>query len=675
MNVQQCHFCEPNKSIIFRAKGLVFGGLVCFFAFIAIQIDGAATVPSGDTDLMARSRQIDAFISERLNHEQVHPLPEADDSVLLRRLYLDLIGRIPTTEEANRYLSADRPEKWNGLIGELLESEGHVSHEFNLWADLLRVQSRMRNLPGHPYVEWIQESFRKNMPYDEFVSNLITAEGYLWDDGATGFYFRDAGMELDHMANTFQVFLGTQVVCAQCHDHPYDSWTQKQYYEQAAYIYGVKTNDPKINRKFRGLGNNKAREDIDPELKVAARRMVRPLRNRVFESKTALKLPHDYQYDDAAPKSAVSPHPMFGDEELSQVDASLRYQYAAWMTDPGNPRFATVVANRYWKRLMGVGLIEPVDDLKDGVEASHPELMRFLADTLVEINFDLRKFQTILCQTETYRRATLQRELDPDAPFLFEGRPLKRMRAEQMWDSVMALIVPDLDERPGTVRTDRNFELARQMEDKSLDEILVIVEKEDALEKSIRSTQNQVNQMQRRLRNLQRQKRTGQADELQDKLKEMREQIAAYRAESMVSSGSEQEIDQKRWTGLSGQLIRASSVQSPAPEGHFLREFGQSDRETIDASSDDASVPQALMLLNGPIMDYLKNGRAELASALKQAETPDAKLDVMFMGFLTRKPSVEEKEWLLSEWNQHGKEAVEKIAWMLLNVREFSFIQ
>ena len=437
----------------------------------------------------------------------------------------------------------------------------------------------------------------------------------------------------------------------------------------------MKTNDPKAGRKFRELGNNKMREDIDPELKVAARRMVRPLRSRVFESKTALKLPHDYQYDDAKPKSVVSPHPMFGVEKAALAGDSLRHQYAAWMTDPDNPRFATVVANRYWKRLMGVGLIEPVDDFRDVVEASHPELMRFLADTLVEIDFDLRKFQSILCRTETYRRATLKVELDPDASFLFEGRPLSRMRAEQMWDSVMALIVPDLDERPGTVRTDRNFELARQMEDKSLEEILVIVEKEDALEKSIRSTQNRINQMQRRMRNLQRQKRREQADGLADKLKDMREQIASYRAESLVSSGRNRDADQERWSGLSGQWVRASAVQSPAPEGHFLREFGQSDRETIDASSDEASVPQALMLLNGPILDHLKNGRAELAAALKQAETPEAKLDVLFMGFLTRKPSVDEKEWLLSEWNQHGKEAVEKVAWMLLNAREFSFIQ
>ena len=176
MNAPQSHFCDPNNSIVVKAKGLVFGALIFLFASLACQVEGASTGKSQDADLMARSRQIDAFISERLNHDQVQPLPAAEDSVLLRRLYLDLIGRIPTTDEANRYLNADHPEKLNGLIGELLASEGHVSHEFNHWADLLRVQSRMRNLPGHPYVEWIQESFRKNMPYDEFVSNLITAE-------------------------------------------------------------------------------------------------------------------------------------------------------------------------------------------------------------------------------------------------------------------------------------------------------------------------------------------------------------------------------------------------------------------------------------------------------------------------------------------------------------------
>jgi len=651
---------------------------------VSLNAASESSTPSGtdsaawsEQDILARSRQIDAFLEERLNQDGLAPLPQADESVLLRRAYLDLIGRIPTAEESQHYMHQTAPDKYARLIEGLLRSEGHVSHEFNHWADLLRVQTRMRNLPGQPYIEWIRDAFRQNLPYDQFVSQLIQAEGYLWEDGATGFYFRDVGMELDHMANTFQVFLGTQVVCAQCHDHPYDSWTQKQYYEQAAYIYGVKTSDPKINRKFRGLGNNRTRTDIDPELKLAARRMVRPLRNRVHETKTALKLPHDYQYKDAKPKSVVSPHPMFGPDAEAENESTLRGSYAGWMTSSENPRFATVAANRYWKRLMGVGLFEPVDDMRDGVEPSHPELMRFLADTMVELDFDLQRFQAILCRTQAYQRATLGEERDPLEAFLFQGRPLARMKAEQIWDSVMAMMVPDLDQRPGTVRVDRNYELARHLEDKPLTEILTMVDKEMNLEKSIRSTENKVKQIQRRLNSLNRKKRGDQAQELRRELSDMREDLERFRSESMVSKSRTRNpaAQDRRWKGMSAQWVRASELASPAPEGHFLREFGQSDRQTIDASNDEANVPQALMLLNGPILKSLMTGQSELAKALKQSKSPADQLDQLFLHFLTRKPSLEEREWLLSEWHQHRQDALEKVAWMLLNSREFSFVQ
>ena len=653
--------------------------LVMAFFFLAVM---SPTMHAGKRhwtyqDIQARSQQIDAFIQERLSEEQIKPAPLVAESTLLRRLYLDLIGRIPSIEEAQSYIDSSDPQKRDQLINRLLDSEGHVSHEYNHWADLLRIKSRMRNLPGQPYIEWVRNAFRRNMPYDEFVGQLINSNGYLWDDGATGFYFRDAGMELDHMANTFQVFLGTQVGCAQCLDHPYDSWTQKQYYEQAAYTYGVKTTDSKMNRKFRGLGNNKIRNDIDPALKAAARRMVRPLKYRVFESKTALKLPDDYQYEDSKPKSKVTPHPMFGHLVDGKSDASLRQAYAEWLTSPGNPRFPTVVANRYWRRMMGVGLIEPVDDMREGVEASHPELIKFLADTMVEIGFDLRVYQAILCGTETYQRAALPDERDPLEPFLFHGRPLQRMRAEQIWDSVMALIVPDLDERPGSVRVDRNYEMARFLKEKPLNEILSTIEKEKKIEDSMRSAQSKVTQMQRRLGNIQRAKRKGpqKVSKLRSDLNQAKESLKVIKSESMLAHLPARKINDLRWKGMPSQWVCASKLQSPAPEGHFLRSFGQSDRETIDNSNDEANVPQALMLLNGPMLEYLKNGRSELASALRDARTKEEKLDLLFLGFMTREPRTEEKEWLMSEWNQEGDSYMQKVAWMLLNAREFSFIQ
>jgi hypothetical protein len=628
-----------------------------------------------DEDLLARSRQIDHFVSERLRKEGIQAQAPAPESVLLRRVYLDLIGRIPSTIEARTYLNNPDPNKLENLTDALLASEGHVSHEFNYWADLLRIKSRMRNLPGQPYIQWIQQALRDKLPYDRFVRELINAEGYLWENGATGFYFRDAGMALDHMANTFQVFLGTQVVCAQCHDHPYDAWTQKQYYQQAAFTHGIKTNDPKMTRRFRALGNKNGDKEISPTLKAAARRMVRPLRYRVFETGSKLKLPTDYQYTDDSPGSKVVPHAMFGHADVFSGENSLRTAYAEWMTGAENPRFAKTIANRYWKRLMGLGLIEPVDDLKDGVQASHPELMKFLSDTMVEIKFDLPLFQAILCRTDTYRRATLTRELTPEQPFLFDGRPLVRMRAEQVWDSVMTLIVTDLDNRPGKIRSDRNYAIAQQLRNKPLDQVLKLVERELSLDQSMRETQGEIKKIQRRIRSSDRSKRSKPSGSLRLQLAEKRLKLKTLRSQSMLANSVPPSKSANQWSPLPAQLVRASRVGSPAPEGHFLREFGQSDRETIDAFSIGANVPQVLALLNGPVMEYLASENGALARQLKLASSSKEKLRTLFISFLTRLPSPEEERWLLSEQRDEEFGFMEKVSWMLLNAREFSFIQ
>ena len=635
-----------------------------------------AQAPVFQSLLQARADQIDAFVDEKLDQSGTTPMAQASDHVLLRRLYLDLVGRIPTLDEIAHFEFREPDFRWEETVDALLDSRGHVSHEYNFWADLLRVQSRMRNLPGAPYIAWLKEALADNLPYDEFVRHLISAEGYLWEDGATGFYFRDAGMELDHMANTFQVFLGTQVVCAQCHDHPYDAWTQHQYYQQAAFVYGVKTNNPQANRNLRELGNNAGRKDLDPELKAAARRMTRPLRYKVGERRTALKLPDDYAYEDARPESVVEPRAMFGEAAMPAGHGSLRTQYASWMTSTENPRFAKVIANRYWKRMMGVGLVEPVDDLGDQDHPSHPELLQFLTDTLVELDFNLRAYQGVLARTKTYRRQTLTNQPSPDKPFLFEGRPLTRMRAEQWWDSVMTLIVPDVDHRPGLQRQDRNYVMAQYLADKPLDQILETVALEASLEKKIKSSQNRVNQLQKRAARGRRQSaQQSAAVELKAELASERRTLAKLRHQSMIEKPQLQMPEEELWKGYPASMVRASELASPAPEGHFLRAFGQSDRETIDAYQLEANVPQALMLLNGPILGNLRQGKGPLAQALAESKDPVARTRQLFMAFLTRPPTAAEQSWLLSQQESVLASSTEALAWMLLNAREFGFVQ
>ncbi|MEM7386286.1 MAG: DUF1549 domain-containing protein, partial [Verrucomicrobiota bacterium] len=221
------------QSPLSRCRLLSFTSLVLFASSFSIWAD-----PVADRKF---SQEIDRLIEQGFRKHKVKPNPPASDDVFLRRIYLDIAGRIPTLEEVDAFDQTDAPNKRTRLIEKLLRSEAYVSHSFNYWADILRVKSDIRGDAGEPYAAWVKQSLRENKPYDKMVFELLTASGNVWDNGAVGYYMRDAGMPLDNMAYTTQVFLGTQMVCAQCHDHPFDKWKQKEFYEMAAYTYGVDT--------------------------------------------------------------------------------------------------------------------------------------------------------------------------------------------------------------------------------------------------------------------------------------------------------------------------------------------------------------------------------------------------------------------------------------------------
>lgn len=374
----------------------------------------------------------------------------------MRRVYLDLIGRIPTRVETTDFVESKNPKKRAQIVEKLIGTEGYVSHQFNYWADLLRARTTIagngQSAPsGMAYEQWLKESIRSNKPYDELVYELVTASGNSWENPAVGYYLRDYGMPLDNLAMTSQLFLGTQIVCAQCHDHPFDSWTQMDYYHLSAFTYGMVTsNNHSVARN--ALRKYEARKNPGAnrmrELKKATSEILIPVRfSSVYEMDRSLKLPHDYQYDDAKPKSVVKPATLMGNEAVMSGSNTTIEAFGEWLTSQENPVFTKVMANRIWKRALGIGVIEPVDNLKDHTQPSNPELMDYLTELFIELECDIQAFQKVIYRTKAYQRETTLEEPIPGAPYHFAGPILRRMSAEQIWDSLVALSIENPDDR------------------------------------------------------------------------------------------------------------------------------------------------------------------------------------------------------------------------------------
>ena len=184
------------------------------------------------------AKRIDAAVEKGLTKHKLKYNEGLNDHMFLRRIYLDLGGRIPSYEEARKFLSSRDPKKRQNLVTKLLNSVDYTSHNYNYLAEQLRIQSRFPGtvLRNDSFIYWLKEQIQTNRPWDELVRELITAEGRIYDNPAVGYHLRDKDMKLDHVAFMGKVFLGTDITCAQCHDDPFSNWTQYEYYELSAYL-------------------------------------------------------------------------------------------------------------------------------------------------------------------------------------------------------------------------------------------------------------------------------------------------------------------------------------------------------------------------------------------------------------------------------------------------------
>lgn len=388
--------------------------------------------------------------------------PLVSDETFLRRVYLDVIGRIPSPTERQHFLEQPSLRKRAELIDSLLQSEGYVSHTFNWKADQLRLLSKA--IPGQPgwlYDDWVKDSVRSRQPYDDFVRQLITASGYLWENGAAGFYVRDLGMPLDHLSNLSRVFLGTRIECAQCHDHPLEPVTQKDFYQLAAFTYGVSnlasssgfsTDNVRVWKELQVMLDSMQASE---SLRDSVSRTTSYLKRLTRDTPAQLKFPEDYA-SRSARGQLVHARTLFGDE-APVVTGSPRAALAEWLVSPRNPRFTRNIVNRLWKRVIGVGLVEPVDSFTAVTHPALPSVLDFLTESMARLGYDERSLLAVILNSRLYQSETVRQDLEPGTVFSLQGPLLRRLSAEQIWDPLLVLIVPDLDARRSRVRHDQSL--------------------------------------------------------------------------------------------------------------------------------------------------------------------------------------------------------------------------
>ena len=579
---------------------------------------------------------IDELLARRCAEHGVAPSPPLDDAGFVRRIHLELAGRIPTYEETVSFLDDGDSAKRDTLIERLLESPDYVSHFYNWWADILRLAERpQRNLVLEPYLAWVKDSIRTNRRYDEWVHEMLTADGVPWENPAVGFQLRDEGMPLPYVDNTVRVLLGTQIGCAQCHDHPFDEWTQHQFYELAAFTAGTRT------RLSVGTRQPKPGKEPRPIPPPAVRALVRDARDSkgkkagalvqfiqanatvVSHQDRPLTLPHDYQYDDAKPFDRVTPELLWGTVPATVRTADGRDQFAAWMVSRSNRQFARTVANRLWKKVMGVGLVEPVDDFRDSNPPSDPELLEHLTDLVLTLEYDLREVVRVLVSTAAYQREAVIHDPTASEPFRFAGPALRRMTAEQVWDSIVGLVARN----PWSVQRP------------TVDEVAEVAGID---------------------------LRTASIDDVERRF----DRFAARYAPGAVQRRL------ARTCGYQGQwLMKASEMPTPLPLGHFLRQFGQSDRETIEGGRTVPTIPQILAMLNGPITHAMLEKGSVLYDTV-MAHDADEAVDVIFVSVLAREPDAADRAAAIEELTASDPATgCGNLAWALLNTREFLFVR
>jgi hypothetical protein len=378
---------------------------------VAIPLPGE--VPGEVYAKLPRHNFIDEHVWTKLQSLGITPSPPADDAKFLRRVHLDIIGRLPTPGEVRAFLADGDVNKRTRLVDELLERPEYADHWAAKWADLLRPNPYRVGIKAVVnYDAWIRDSFRKNKPYDQFVRELITAQGSTFENGAA-VMFRDRREPQEITTLVSQLFLGVRLECAKCHHHPFEKYGQDDFYSFAAYFSRL---------GFKGTG-------LSPPISGS---------EEIVLTKKTGSVEHPLT------RQAMQPRPLFGEAPSLEGVNDPREALAAWITSDENPYFARVIANRVWADLMGRGLVEPVDDLRATNPPTNGPLLDALAADFRASRYDLKQLIRRVCTSYVYGLSSLPNERNVGDRQNYSRHYRTRLRGEVLLDAVSDITgVPD----------------------------------------------------------------------------------------------------------------------------------------------------------------------------------------------------------------------------------------
>ena len=375
---------------------------------------------------------IDQQIEAAWKANNATPSESATDAEFLRRVYLDLLGTIPTHDEAVVFLDDSRPEKRGMLIDRLLDDSRFARHQGEVW-DLVLFG---RNPPGFGtnkrsgFQTWMKNQFSNNTPYDQWVKTILLAEGNSVEQGAPMFFVQYRNKPEDATEAVTQRFLGVQLQCARCHDHPFESWTQLDFYGTAAFFARLRVVDvgkkDKLTMYVIGERNTGDVLFTGPAIEQEVGKKGEAVKPKFLHGERLVEpeLPKDFKEPRNFPNGKLPPQPKFSRKE----------QLADWITRPDNPYFARAVSNRVWAQFMGRGIVHPVDNMSDSNKPSHPALMDALAAAMVEHKFDLKWYIRELLNSQTYQLASTG-PVEAAMPRWFERARTRPLSAEELLDA------------------------------------------------------------------------------------------------------------------------------------------------------------------------------------------------------------------------------------------------